>query len=112
MAIPFVMIDLDKPRRLRFGMGAMVEFEQVTGTKLMDIDGPLSVEATCQALWVMLRQDDPELTFDGVCRLVDDNASGITEVISKTAEAISAALGGGESPNAKTPTAKKARQNS
>lgn len=107
MAIPFVMIDLDKPRRLRFGMGSMVEFEQVTGQKLMDMDGALSVENTCKALWVMLKQDDPALTFADVCRLVDDNASGIAEVVSKTAEAITAALGGSESPNGRTPTAKK-----
>ena len=106
--IPFVTIELDKPRRLRFGMAAMVEFEQLTGKKLLELDDDLSFETTAQALWVMLRQDEPELTFAGACALIDDHAESLTDVIQTVVRAIQAAFPDSKkSKNVKAPTARK-----
>jgi hypothetical protein len=79
MPIPFEMITLDKPRRLRFGMGAIIEFEKVTGMKLMEIDG--SPDTYIKLLWYMLQADEPSLTLKDVCNLVDDYANSIGEVM-------------------------------
>ena len=58
MAIPFIMINLDRPRKLRFGMGAMVEFEQLTGIKLMELNDEMSMDVCSKILWIMLKQED------------------------------------------------------
>jgi hypothetical protein len=106
--IPFVTIELDKPRRLRFGMAAMVEFEQLTGKKLLELDDDLSFETTAQALWVMLRQDEPELTFAEACALVDEHAGSLTDVLKAVTRAIFAAISSKKkSKNVATPTAPK-----
>lgn len=101
--IPFVVINLDHPRKLRFGMGAMVEFEQLTGIKLMDIGDKMSFEICAKVLWIMLKQEEKELTFENTLNLIDDYADNFNDVIEKVTEAISAAFEKGNSPNAPTP---------
>lgn len=103
--IPFVVIELDRPRKLRFGMGATVEFEQLTGIKLQELDlSAISGELCAKLLWVMLRQEDPELTFKGACDLVDEYAKDMLTVIESVAKAIGLAyrVDGGEKNAPKT----------
>ena len=92
MAIPFIMINLDKPRKLRFGMGAMVEFEQLTGIKLMELNDEMSMDVCSKILWIMLKQEDKELTLEKTCELIDEYAESITEVITAITKAIEAAF--------------------
>ncbi|WP_128426288.1 hypothetical protein [Gudongella oleilytica] len=92
MAIPFIMINLDKPRKLRFGMGAMVEFEQLTGIKLMELNDEMSMDVCSKILWIMLKQEDKELTLEKTCELIDEYAESITEVITAITRAIEAAF--------------------
>jgi hypothetical protein len=112
MAIPFTVIELDKPYRLKFGMGAMIEYEQLTGEKLTAMvyyDGPISVQQAANALLAMLRQENPGLSLRDVLNLVDEHAESMAYVLGKVAEAITAAFGGDDededSPNPETPTA-------
>ena len=105
MAIPFVTIKLDKTYQLRFGMRAMVEFEQTSGKKLMELNEEMSVETACQMLWIMLKKDRPELTLMEVCDLVDDYAQNIMDIVDAVTEAVQDAVDGA-SKNA-SPTAKK-----
>lgn len=100
--IPFEMINLDKPRRLRFGMRAIMEFEQVTGIKLMEMDG--SPQTMINVLWFMLQQDEPGLTLESVCNLVDDHAESLAEVFEKIEKVLNGAFPEPD-PNAKAPTA-------
>ena len=94
MAIPFIVIELDKPRRLRFGMGAMVEFEQLTGVKITSLDEDnISMELLAKLLWVMLKREEENLTFDNILNLVDDNADNIAEIMEAVTKTISAAFG-------------------
>jgi len=94
MAIPFVIINLDKPRKLRFGMGAMVEFEQLTGVKITSLDEDnISMELLAKVLWVMLKNEDKELTFNDVLNLVDDNADDLSYIMETVTKAMQAAFG-------------------
>lgn len=104
MAIPFIMINLDRPRKLRFGMGAMVEFEQLTGIKLMELNDEMSMDVCSKLLWIMLKQEDKELTLPKTCELIDEYAESITEVITAITKAIEAAFQKESShPNANPP---------
>lgn len=90
--IPFVTIELDKVYNLRFGMGAQVEFEQLTGINCADIEENINITTFAKVLWVMLRRQNKELTFDEVLDLVDNHAPNETYVIEKVHEAIIAAF--------------------
>lgn len=111
MAIPFVTIELDKPRRLRFGMGAQVEFEQISGKTIAELGkdlsaGSLSSKTLADLLFVMIRHDDKDLTRDAFYDLIDENASGMKYIQTKTIEAVGAAFNNekeGELPNAQKP---------
>lgn len=90
--IPFVSIELDKVYNLRFGMGAQVEFEQLTGISCIHILDNQNITMLAQVLWAMLRRQDKDLTFDRVLELVDDYAESEEYVINKVTEAIYAAF--------------------
>lgn len=105
--IPFVILKLDKPYKLRFGMGAQVEFEQSTGIRLKqladELDNDPSMETIANALWAMLRRENKELTFEAVCELVDDNAENLTEITRTVSRAIEEAWAVNNLPNTLTP---------
>lgn len=85
--IQYVTIQLDRPRKLRIGMGAMVAYEQEFGEKLADIDEE-SVTSLARLLWVALRKDDPALTLDSMIDIVDENAPSLEYVSTKLRDAI------------------------
>jgi hypothetical protein len=103
--IQYVTINLDKPRRLRFGMGVTIEFEQMTGIKTVELfkeQRPFEIYA--KALWIMLRQEDEKLTFSDVIKLVDEHAKNISEVIIAASKAITVAYKSDDkSPNGEAP---------
>lgn len=107
---PFVVLDLDKPRKLRFTLSAMVELEDTTDIKLSQLeDGETSAKKITQVLWIMLKQDDPNLTFKQTVKLVDEHAPDMITVINAVNEAVNLAFISKEekeSPNAKTSSAK------
>lgn len=90
--IPFVTIQLDHLRNLRFGMGAMCRYEAVTGLKLKDMNDELSMDTTAKLLWIMLQQEEPTLTLEATIALVDQHAESLPYVIARVAEAVSAAF--------------------
>ena len=91
--IPFVPIKLDKVYNLRFGMGAAYEFEKLTKIKVTKIDlENFSITELCQLLWVMMRQENKDLTLEQTLKLVDENAESMTKVIEAITSAITAAF--------------------
>ena len=90
--IPSVSIQLDRVRALRFGMGAMVRFEQLTGLKLREMNDELSMDTTAKLLWVMLQQEDPALTLEDAIALVDRHAPNLPYVIARVTEAVTVAF--------------------
>lgn len=106
---PFIVLDLDKQRKLRFNLSAMVELEETTDIKLSQLeDGETSAKKITQVLWIMLKQEDPDLTFEQTVKLVDEHAPDMLTVINAVNKAVNLAFisktdKGNESPNAKTP---------
>ena len=99
--IPFVPIKLDKVYNLRFGMGAAYEFEKLTKIKVTKIDlENFSITELCQLLWVMMKQENKDLTLEQTLKLVDDNAESMTVVIEAITSAITAAFVEQTDPNA------------
>jgi hypothetical protein len=106
--IPFVMLNLDRPRKLRFGMGALIEFEQVTGIKAAEFDEEnMSFDLMGKVLWLLLKQEDKDLTLEGTYALVDEYAANLTVVMEAVSQAIDGAFNTGEPKNAPPATKKK-----
>jgi len=104
MAVPFTTLTLDKDYKLRFGMGAMIQFEKITGLKLMALDlDDISVEVMARILWLALKYDAPTLTFEDAMRLIDEHLT-FTEALKIITDTITAAMPSGENPNVTTPT--------
>jgi len=92
MPIPFITIDLDRPRKLRFGMGASIEFEQLSGKKLAEVEEDMDQLTLAQLLYSMLREDDESLTFQQAVKLVDEHLL-LPEINNAVYRAINAAYG-------------------
>lgn len=84
--IPFTIINLDKPRKIRLSSFAIVEFEQTTGIKLQAIEDQMSYETSMKLLWIMLKQEQDDLTFKDTLTLVDDCAEDLTYVLKSVQE--------------------------
>lgn len=90
--IPFTIINLDKPRKMRLSSSAIVEFEQTTGIKLQSIEDAISYETSMKLLWIMLKQEQDDLTFKDTLTLVDDYAEDLTAVLKSIQETMSSAF--------------------
>lgn len=103
--IPYIPLTLnDKTYNLRFGMGAMVEFEQLSGKKVTQLGNEIGVETMAQLLFVMIRRENKNLTMEQVMNMIDDNADNIQDVLDIVGKAIETAFG--KSPNVKAPKQK------
>lgn len=102
-AIPFMVIDLDKPRKLRLGMAAIVEYEMVTGEKVMGINKDSNMGTLMRLMWIMLKQEEPEMTFEQCLKLVDEYGGNLTEIMLIIGEVISMAFGSDEDEKQKPP---------
>lgn len=115
MPIPFKILTLyddggeervEKTYKLRFGMGAMIEYEQLTGKKLTELGNNASMSEICEILWVMLKQTDESLTLKSASKLIDEQYDGtMQDLMELVNEVINMALPTQENP--KKPTAKK-----
>lgn len=102
--IPYVEITLDKPRRLRFGMGAALSFERTTGIKLTSLGDEISFEVCAQLLHAMIKQDSPGLTLEHTVALVDEHSDNLMDIMTAVTKAIEVAFQtGAKDPNVKTP---------
>lgn len=95
MAIPFITIILDKPYQVRFGMGSQLQYEQISGKTMpqlgIEMQTGLSVTSLCQVLYVMLKKEIKDLTFEKTAELVDDYAENLPYITEKVCEAVEAA---------------------
>ena len=103
MAIPFVTFDLDRPHKLRFGMGASIAFEQASGMKLQEVGEAMDLKMAAWALWAMMQEENPAITFAEVVKLVDDYAPNLAYVSDKIGEAITLAYDVGTVANPRPP---------
>jgi hypothetical protein len=103
MAIPFIAVELDKPRKLRLTMRGMIEFEQVTGKKITGLSDNENIETYAKLFWIMLKDEDKDLTFDEALDLIDGYPGGLNKMM----EAITASVdtGAGKPPKSGKPKA-------
>jgi hypothetical protein len=102
MSRPYVVVELDKPRKIRFGYREIYDFEQLTGIKVQELNAKMSFTVKMQLLWIMLRREQPELTFEQTLDLCEEHTDDPEYIIEKVNEALNP-----NSKNAKTPAAKK-----
>ena len=92
-ATPFTTIKLDKVYKLKLGYGAMSEYEQVTGAKIMDFGSNAgNFQVTMDLLWIMLKQDNEELTLKEAMKLVDNSDNNIMDTIKIVSKVYAAAF--------------------
>lgn len=108
MAIPFISIELDKVYNLRFGMGAQIQYEQLSGQTIPELGKEmqegLSIKSLGQVLFVMLKREIKDLTLEKTSDLVDEYADNMAYVTGLVCEAIEAAYKT-NLPNEETPEA-------
>jgi AAA+ superfamily predicted ATPase len=82
----------EKTYKLRFGMGATMEFKELTGMSLSELGNNVSEQVLGQVLWVMLKQENQNLTQKDVNKLIDEGFDGtMDDLMDLTQEAIQAA---------------------
>jgi len=108
MIIPEVSITLDKERKLKFTIGAVLRFKQATGKDLRDpevnarLAKDIDLDDLVALLWACLYKDDKTLTVEAVSDMVD--FSNLTYAIERLSEAMTVAKPeAGESPLASRP---------
>lgn len=93
-ATPTIPIILDKERNLKFSIGAVIRFKEITGKDLRDpkvieqIKGDMELEDLRAFLWACLRHEDKTLTLEAAGDMVDFN--NLAEIAEKIGQAVSA----------------------
>lgn len=105
MAKPFVTVDLDRPRRLRYGMNQLIQLEEALGVPVSELTQVrMGLKELRLFLWAGLSWEDPDLTLEKAGELADE-AEDLTELAEKIGEALAASFGG-EGKKKKGPAAK------
>ena len=87
-----VILDLDRPRELRFGFKALKSIEGMFKKPLMEVDlGNLKSDTLEKILYAGLKGDDTDLEFDKMEDLLDEMP--YNELVNKMTEAIGIAYG-------------------
>src|SRR5690606_41904899 len=94
MAKPFVTVDLDRPRRLRYGMNQLIQLEEALGVPVSELTQVrMGLKELRLLLWAGLSWEDPDLTLEKAGELAGE-AEDLTELAEKIGEARAAARGG------------------
>ncbi len=89
----FTILELDRPRKLRYGMGALILIEELTGKAITQLDMQnIKIGDLAKILYAGLYNDDKALTVEKVVDLIDEH-SDITTVSEKLGEAMTNAFG-------------------
>lgn len=92
MAKPFVMIELDRPRRLRYGLNQLIALEDALGVPMSELGNiKMGAKELRLLLWVGLQWEDPNLTIEKAGELADE--ADLSYIAEKIGEALTAAFG-------------------
>jgi len=73
-------------------MGATMEFKELTGMSFSELGDNVSEQVLGQILWVMLKQENQDLTQKDVNKLIDEYFDGtMDDLMDLTQQAIQAA---------------------
>jgi hypothetical protein len=100
-----VLLDLDKPRRLRYDLSALADIEEKMGIDSVYefFEKPLNFRTIRTVVWAGLLHEDPTLTEQDVGRMVDGENYQV--VYDATLQALASAFpqGNGSAPNPMNP---------
>ncbi len=96
-----VILELDRPRELRLGHKALKRFSALTGASMADMKVLLGhYDSVATLLYVMLSQDDKDLTPEGLDDLIDqaerEGRLTISQMMDTVAAAVIASFGSGD----------------
>jgi len=113
MPKPFVMVNLDRPRRLRYSMNALVNMEEALekpiGRIISEFNaGMFGLKDIRAVIWAGLLHENPDLTQEQVGDMIDE-AESMNYVIRQVGEALRFAFSNKETgeKNEKGPTVAK-----
>lgn len=96
-----ILIELDKPRTLRYGMNALAKIEDITKKSIVGIDlNNIGIRDLLAIIYAGLYHEDKNLTVEKVGDLVDEY-SNMNTVAEKVGEAFTLAFGKAGGENAK-----------
>lgn len=94
-----VILELDRPRELRLGHKALKRFSALTGCSMQQMQGEVSrYDRMSMLVYVMLSEDDPDLTSEAVDDLIDraerrrENPLRVKDLMAAVSAAIQAAF--------------------
>lgn len=88
-----VIIELDKPRQIKYGIKALKVIEKLLECKITKINfNDIGIDEMLKLLFAGLSWEDKELTLESLEDLVE-NHSSFSEITSKLTEAITVAFG-------------------
>lgn len=104
MPKPFTMINLDRPRKLRYSTNALVAMEEALGQPIGTVMhsfeiGAVGFKDIRTILWAGLIDGDPSLTQEQVGDMMDE-AESLAYISEKVGEALSNAMLGPKSKEA------------
>lgn len=75
MSMAFIPVELDRPRKIVFGWGALKLFKKIYGKSLfkVDFDNEDIEDIVPLVFYCGLAHEDPELTVERVTQLIDEN---------------------------------------
>ena len=82
----YAVIQLDKPRTLRYTLKSLYILEETVGKPLAELFNPeeitkLSLKAVALLLWAGLIHEDPALTEEQVVELMDQSSLTLSEMV-------------------------------
>lgn len=100
MPKPFVMVNLDRPHKLRYTTNALVSMEEILSKPIGQIvtefsAGLFGFKDIRAILWAGMLHEDPKLTPEQVGDMIDE-AESFAYVVQQVGEALRSAFGGME----------------
>lgn len=97
MPKPFVTINLDRPRRLRYTMNALISMEEALGKPIGQLisdynTGTIGFKDMRIIIWAGLLHENPDLTLEQVGDMIDE-AESLKYVMLKAGEALRTTFG-------------------
>lgn len=92
MSKPFVVVELDKPRKLRYGINQLIMLEEMLNIPITELANKQpGLKEIRTLLWCGLIWEDPDLTVEQVGELMDN--ADLVELSAKVNEAIMQSFG-------------------
>lgn len=94
-ALPFITINLDKPRKFAMNIRTLMAFEQETGSNLItnpEVLGKLNLTTAMKLIWCGVNTEEDPITFGAFVDAIDTNGVKVFDLIDSIDAAADAAF--------------------